>query len=90
MSVQQQLIDWLHSLPGFVHQLYRHQFTGDITTADRLTSRCEEYLSLLTCIYRRINGEVPRVTEVGNVAELSSDFQELVEIIDHYREHYQE
>ena len=50
------VVDWLQSLPAFVDQL--HQFTSDIITADRLTSRCDEYLSLLLCIQRRVDGEV--------------------------------
>ena len=90
MSVNQQLVDWLQSLPGFVDQLYRHQFAGDIVTVDRLRSRCEEYLSLLICIYRRANGEVGQVTDINGIVEFSNDIQELVEIIHHYSEHYQE
>ena len=85
MSTYQQLVDWLQSLPGFVGQLYRHQFTGDITTADRLMSRCEEYLSLLICIYRR-GSEI----EDDSGIELLSDIQELIDIVHYYCEHYQE
>ena len=90
MSAHHQLIDWLQSLPGFVDQLHRHQFTGDIVTADRLSSRCEEYLSLLLCIQQRVDGEVCQVSDANSVVELSSDVQELVEIIHHYHEHYQD
>ena len=89
MSAHHQLMDWLQSLPGFVDQLHRHQFTGDIVTADRLSSRCEEYLSLLLCIQQRVDGEVCQASDANRV-ELSNDVQELVEIIHDYHEHYQD
>ena len=90
VSVYQELVDWLQSLPTFVDQLHRHQFTGDVTAANRLMSRSDQYLSLLMCGYRR-SREIHEVTKSSSgIAELSSDVLELVEVVYQFREHYQE
>lgn len=89
VSAYQELVDWLQSLPTFIDQLHRHQFTGDVTAANRLMSRSDEYLSLLMCVYRR-SREIHEAESSSSIAELSSDILELVEVVDHFREHYQE
>ena len=89
ISTYQELVDWLQSLPTFIDQLHRHQFTGDVTTANRLMGRSDEYLSLLMCVYRR-SREIHEPQNSSSVAELSSDVLELVEVVYHFREHYQE
>ena len=75
------------SLPTFVDQLHRHQFTGDVTTANRLMGS-DEYLSLLMCVYR--SREIHEPQSNSSVAELSSDVLELIEIVYYFHEHYQE
>ena len=88
ISVYQELVDWLQSLPTFIDQLHRHQFTGDVTAANRLMSRSDEYLSLPMSVYRR-SREI-HVESVTSITDLSSDILELVEVIYHFHEHYQE
>ena len=76
------LIDWLQTIPGFVHQLEYHQTTDELATANQLHGRCQDYLSLLLSLYRRATELVPDDEDV------QSDILELIKFIGSYDAHY--
>ena len=83
-DVEDRLIEWLQTIPGFVHQLERHRTTDELATANQLHGRCLDYLSLLLSLYRRATELVPEDEDI------QSDILEIIEFIGLYDAHYQE
>ncbi len=83
-GVEDRLIEWLQTIPGFVHQLERHRTTDELATANQLHGRCQDYLSLLLSLYRRAIELLP-----GD-EDIQSDILEIIEFIGSYDAHYQE
>ena len=82
-GVEDRLIEWLQTIPGFVNQLERHRTTDELATANQLHGRCQDYLSLLLSLYRRTTELVPE-------EDIQSDILEIIEFIGSYDAHYQE
>ena len=80
-GVEDRLIEWLQTIPGFVHQLERHWTTDELATANQLHNRCRDYLSLLLSLYWRAIELLP---------DIQSDILEIIEFIGSYDAHYQE
>ena len=82
-GVEDRLVEWLQTIPGFVNQLERHRATDELGTANQLHGRCQDYLSLLLSLYRRAIELVPE-------EDIHSDILEIIEFIGSYDAHYQE